>query len=104
MYKISSHGRVFSVKSKKFLSHKTKKGGYQKVQLRNNSKVAMYYIHRLVALHFIENLSSKPQVNHKNGDKTNNNKSNLEWVTSKENIDHARKSGLIHYNKWIITI
>ncbi|MGR0482389.1 MAG: hypothetical protein ACTFAL_13565 [Candidatus Electronema sp. V4] len=39
MYKISSQGRFFSVKSRKFLSHKNKKGGYQKVQLRYNNKV-----------------------------------------------------------------
>ena len=53
-----------------------------------------YDIHRLVALHFISNNHNKPQVNHKDGNKLNNNYKNLEWCTSKENVNHAIKNGL----------
>lgn len=53
------------------------------------------YIHRLVAEHFIPKEEGKDFVNHKDGNKSNNHRTNLEWCSAEENTAHARKEGLI---------
>lgn len=68
--------------------------GYKRVRL--NKRV--YFVHRLIATAFIPNPKGLPQVNHKDGCKTNNDISNLEWVTNQENRDHAVATGL-QYSK-----
>jgi hypothetical protein len=67
---------------------------YQSVFL-SNGKIKQHYVHRLVATAFIPNPLNKEQVNHKDGNKLNNNLSNLEWVTKAENQLHAIENGLI---------
>lgn len=64
--------------------------GYASVRLPDQN----YLIHRLVAEAFIPNPQNKPQVNHKDGNKRNNNVDNLEWVTARENNLHAIAMGL----------
>lgn len=68
--------------------------GYLHVDLHNRDKRITRKVHRLVALAFIPNPENKPQVNHIDGDKTNNHVSNLEWVTGPENHQHKMKMGL----------
>ena len=69
--------------------------GYYFVSLRKNEHNKNYSLHRLVAMTFIANPDNLPEVNHKDGKKSNNCVDNLEWCTSKENIEHAIRSGLV---------
>lgn len=72
-----------------------KRGEYISITLSDLKGGALSIrLHRLVALHFIPNPENKPQVNHKNGIKTDNRVENLEWVTCGENLSHALKNGL----------
>lgn len=71
--------------------------GYKQVSLWKNNKKTNLYIHRLVAEAFIPNPSNKPDVNHIDGNRQNNHVSNLEWVTPKENSQHAISTGLQVY-------
>lgn len=70
--------------------------GYLRVQLRDKNKkngVATFKVHRLVAQHFIPNPDDLPQVDHIDGDKSNNDVSNLEWVSNEENQRRAVDRG-----------
>ena len=71
---------------------KTNTDGYFCLRVKPCGKI--YKVHRIVAMAFIPNPENKPQVNHIDGNKQNNHISNLEWVTAKENVNHAWKTGL----------
>ena len=88
-YVITSDGKVYSKRRKIFLKpfYNTKK--YLCVDLPNNKSAR---IHRLVAESFILNPNNLSQVNHIDGDKSNNNISNLEWCDCRSNIIHYHKS------------
>jgi hypothetical protein len=91
-YLIYSDGRVWSKKNKKFLKGGLDTRGYPMVNLGIDGKNKR--IHKLVALCFISNPENKPQVNHIDGNKVNNDISNLEWVTGLENMRHSFEIGL----------
>ena len=76
---------------------------YCRVPLTNKQHVKKYYlVHRLVAEAFIPNPNNLPQVNHIDGNKSNNCVTNLEWCTREDNIKHAYKIGLNPSRKKII--
>lgn len=72
------------------------KNGYLHVDLYNGGFSKKIAIHRLLAIHFIPNPDNKRTVNHKDGNKLNNNLSNLEWMTDSQNIKHAYDNDLNH--------
>jgi hypothetical protein len=85
-YDVSIDGKIRNSKTNRILKQYRDKGGYQTLGLRINNVRKKYYVHRLVAEAFIPNYSKNLQVNHIDGVKHNNNVSNLECVTSYENI------------------
>lgn len=93
-YSVSDDGKVYSKIRKKYLKLNYKKNGYVYVSLQVNNIKITKRAHRLVAEAFIQNPDNKPFVNHIDGNKSNNNVKNLEWVTGKENNIHAINIGL----------
>lgn len=97
-YKITSNGRVESLRRNLFLKPNVDRDGYHIYHLRVLGKRFVKKSHRLVAEHFIFGKSKKKnQVNHKNGIKTDNRIKNLEWCSHKDNAKHASKFGLSAY-------
>lgn len=96
-YTLFDDGEILSKDGHPMVPQKDAKG-YLRIRLRygdvDKHGAATYKIHRLVAESFIPNPLKKPQVNHINGDKTDNRADNLEWVTNTENMRHAIESGL----------
>ena len=95
-YYVQDDGKIFSERTNKILSVQLDKDGYEKVQMMStDGERHRYSVHRLVLENFnpIENMNEF-QVNHIDGNKRNNNLSNLEWVTCSENQIHAHKIGL----------
>lgn len=90
-------GAIFSTKrgTWKKLTEQTIHNGYKRVYFRVNGKCVLYLVHRIVALTFIgEPPHPKMEVNHKDGNKANNHKDNLEYVTRSQNQKHAFSKGL----------
>ena len=102
-YQVSNYARISSLcrGKTKLIKPDIVHTGYLRVTFYKNGKTKNHYVHVLVAQAFIPNPDNKRQVNHLDGDKTNNHVSNLEWATPAENIHHAfamglRKSGYEH--------
>lgn len=87
-YLVDDRGFVISKRGKPLkpsINHR----GYQIINIMANGKRKGLGVHTAVARAFCEGFNPELQVNHKDGNKTNNTASNLEWVTSKENVEHA---------------
>lgn len=87
-YLISNFGEVKVIKTNKILKKELRRN-YWSVQLWKDRKSKHFQIHRLVALHFIDNKNNYRYVNHKDENKLNNNVNNLEWCTASYNINYG---------------
>ena len=94
-YLVYSDGRIYSVRNDIFLKPCINNRNYLTVRLYVNKKRVQVSVHRLVGIAFLEpSPNDKPDINHKDGDKRNNDISNLEWTNDSENGKHAYKIGL----------
>lgn len=89
LYAITSCGKVWSYRSKRFLKPTQDAKGYLRVDLYKNNKKKNYKIHRLVAIAYIDNPNDLPEVNHKDEDKTHNWINNLEWCDTQYNLNYG---------------
>ena len=95
-YEVSNLGNIRNRITKKVLKGRVCKNGYLQVSLKidETGKFTNRYIHRLVALYWLDNQDNKKEVNHIDGNKLNNLLENLEWVTSSENQKHRHSIGI----------
>ena len=106
-YQISDKGRIFTKRRLdgnrliygRELHPIVTQDGYLKVGLTKKGETKKFYLHRLVAQHFICNPNNLPQVNHKDGNKFNNDVSNLEWCTKEQNQEHAVRNTLMQHGE-----
>jgi len=94
-YEVSNYGQIRNAKTKRLIKFQTNKDGYNEIKSKSNGIYYNKRVHRVVALHFINNPNNYPFVNHLDANKTNNRADNLEWCTNQMNIDHAVNMGLI---------
>lgn len=92
-YQVSNYGNIKNIHTNKILIGDTNSLGYKRVTLYTPIK-KRFFVHRLVALHFCDGYRESLVVNHIDGNKTNNNSKNLEWVTRSKNDLHAYKLNL----------
>ena len=98
-YTISDKGEIVNTNTNKKLKGYIRKDGYVIISLSKGGKKYKCYLHRLVAETFIPNPNNLPQVNHKDEDKSNNDVTNLEWITPKDNCNYGtrnKRQGLGH--------
>lgn len=97
LYQVSDTGKIRSlyVKTRILKQHNSicKQNVYMNVKLCRGGICKTFYVHRLIATAFLDSIKNKIHVNHKDGNKLNNNLDNLEWVTRSENQKHSYKMG-----------
>jgi hypothetical protein len=105
LYQVSNHGRVRNKKTGRLKKLLKNYAGYVRVHLSRNSKSKNHFVHRLVAIHFVDNEFKKPEVNHINEKRSDNVFSNLEWVTRTENMKkrtcNTSTKDSVNNGKWI---
>ena len=95
-YEISEDGTIRNCLSGKIKSQYIGSTGYYMVSFSYGNKSNPHRVHRLLAFCFIPNPSKLPHINHIDGNKTNNDLGNLQWVTHEANMKHAFATGLVN--------
>lgn len=95
LYQVSSCGRVRTIRTGRIRKFATTRKGYFTVTLSRYGRTRTFPVHRAVAVAFVGEPPPNHQVNHKDGVKANNRFNNLEWVTCKQNMEHASRMGLM---------
>ena len=102
-YLINEQGEVLNTRTNKYLKGDINNIGYHRVTLYDNKRKQRLFIHRLVAALFLPNPNNLQEVNHIDGNKNNNNVSNLEWCNRVHNEHAARRIGLKEYKPFEVT-
>lgn len=90
-YEVSNLSKVRNIKSGRILKPHLNRDGYLMLGLYENNKQKHLFLHRIVATAFMDNPEGKPCVNHIDENKLNNDLSNLEWCTARENNIHGTR-------------
>jgi hypothetical protein len=100
-YAVSTLGRVLDLQQVVYLNYSDNGAGYKVYGLQRVDKnnVAIRYVHRLVAIAFIENPAKLPQVGHRDHNRENNRQGNLYWTTPKQNTADGIRDGKINAKK-----
>ena len=98
-YHITKEGDVFNLKTGRKMKPVLRDDGYIVFCLSNNSKQKVLKQHRMLAIAYLPNPDGKPHINHIDSDRSNNELSNLEWVTHRENMLHARENGRMKFRQ-----
>ena len=101
-YQASTHGRIKALKrvrangrlrEEHILSQQTWPQGYKKVTLSNDiNPHKTFFVHRIIAITFLDNVNNLPQINHKDENPSNNFVENLEWCTHKYNVNYGNRT------------
>ena len=95
-YIVSQYGRIYNNNKARMELQHNDRAGYKLVHLRDkHGNRFRAKVHRIVGEAFVPNPNKKPEINHLDGNKSSNFYKNLEWVSHKENIDHAMMTGLM---------
>lgn len=101
-YVVNKSGVVRKISTTRKMNPHPDPDGYERIRIQINKKAKMLRVHRLAAQAFIPNPENKPSVNHKDGVKNNNHLENLEWVTHKENFQHAKATLRVGMHKFSV--
>lgn len=97
-YAVSNLGRIKDLEKDVIKTQYVLKSGYAVLTLEINERKKLWRAHKFIALVWNGKRPRGKQINHKDGDKTNNKPKNLEYVTAKQNVNHALETGLRKLN------